>query len=499
MKPLVRIWLPYLPLLLSVVLFGIFRHFFLHQVGDDSYIYFRYVDRALAGQWWSWSGHIPPVEGYSSPLWYLLLVFSGKVGLPVQLAAQGWGSVLALTTLAGCWFLARELKAPPLFAGMACLLFSINHGVNYWATSGLETSLYAALLVWSCLGIIRERFWWLPTALLGLARPEGIFLLTGILIAVAVVKRGRISFQHILAAFIPTLAWLVLRLSFYGDILPNTFYAKATGELPGQILRGTLYSLPVLIPIMAAWMVWWKQRDQPVMVALGVASMLLGIVLLGGGDWMFHFRLLVPLFALVLPVLAAQWPVLGAVQKQLLAVAAAPLFMLSVPISYWLPALQAQQLPVTHYQEGSMTHASLELGLMMSERYPAGGLVAVNHAGALPWALPKFDVVDMVGLNDAHIARAQGRLHHKYDTAYVLAMRPDFIILNSRTRPGTAGIWYHKGYWSGEDALVDHPDFIRDYEPSDMVAEWHWHVPFPYDLVVGDVETSWILVYRRKH
>jgi hypothetical protein len=176
--------LRYLPLVLAFILYIFLAHFFFWQTGDDSYIYFRYIDRALAGKWWSWSDHIPPVEGYSSPLWYLLLVLTGKAGLSASIAARCLGVCFSLLTLYGVWRLGRQLKASVFMSGLACLLLVLNHGFHYWATAGLETAMYAALFLGSCLGIIRERFWILPTALIGIARPEGFFLLLAILLSI---------------------------------------------------------------------------------------------------------------------------------------------------------------------------------------------------------------------------------------------------------------------------------------------------------------------------
>lgn len=487
----------YLPLFFSLVLFTVFRFFFFSQTGDDSYIYFRYVDRALAGYGWSWSGHIPPVEGYSSPLWYFLLIIAGKLGMPVILAARILGAFFSLLTLAGAWVLARELKASIVLSGLCCLLLVSSHGFNYWATAGLETSLYAALLVWSCIGIIRERFWLLPTSFLGMARPEGVFLLLAILACMFIFKRQKFSVISLIACFLPALAWMITRFLIYGDWLPNTFYAKATGNSVDQLINGTAYCIPVLLPVALSWLFWWKDKHQPTMIALGMSTMLMGIVLLGGGDWMFHFRLLIPLYAIVFAVMASQWPVTRVAGKIAMFAVLIPLLSIVVPPGYIIPAFQGDSLPMTDYQEGSMTSVSLDLASLIAERYPEPLLIAVNHAGALPWALPGYDVIDMVGLNDAHIARQQGKLHQKYDVDYVLGLKPQLIVLNSRVRPGTNGVWYHKGYWSGEDALVSHPDFT-DYQATDMVFSWRWHVPFPYSLVVRNAETSWIMVFERK-
>jgi hypothetical protein len=489
----------YIPLILAAVLFAVFTHFYFWQTGDDSYIYFRYIDRALAGKWWSWSDHIAAVEGYSSPLWYVLLVATAKSGISISLAARCWGVVFSMLTVCGVWNLSRQLKAPVFLSGFACLLLALNQGFYYWATSGLETSLYAALLIGSCIGIIREKSWLLPTALIGIARPEGMFLLLAIIGSIFIVKRHLISVKTLFICLLPALLWLLLRWYIYSDILPNTFYAKATGNSLGQLFRGLIYSLPVLLPLLAAWLAWWKDKNQSVMIALGMVSMLLGIVFLGGGDWMFHFRLLIPLYGILLAVIAAQWLCLPNIKKMLLLISLIPFVLLSVPSRYLPLIVQGKQLPVVDYQEGTMTQVSIDdVAVAIKMRYPDASLIAVNHAGALPWALQEYNVIDMVGLNDAHIAKTEGQLHHKCDVDYVLDQKPDLIMLNSRVKPGTDGLWYHKGYWAGEDALVEHPDFAN-YQATDLVFPWHWYVPYPYSLVVKNAETSWIMVFERKH
>lgn len=499
-----------LPLFLSLLLFAVLSYYFLRQVGDDGYIYFRYVERALAGHWWSWSDHMPAVEGYSSPLWYLLLTVSGKLGIAVELASRFWGLLFAFLTLLGCRELCRVLGLGQMVAGMACLLLVLNHGFHYWSTAGLETSLYMALLVWASIGIIREKHWLLPVALIGVARPEGPFLLLAILVAMFIVKRDRMALPWLLAALLPMLAWLVLRLAVYGVPLPNTFYAKATGEPLRQLIIGTAYSLPVLLPLLLVWALWLRDRlkgtvNQPLMIVAGMCSMLLGIVLLGGGDWMFHFRMLLPLFALVWAAVLFYWLHNRWLVRCLLIVACLPLLLLSVPPYHLLAAFKGEVLPEPYYQEGQMTVQSIKLAETIGEAYPDGGLLAVNHAGALPWALPAFDVIDMVGLNDAHIARVEGGIHQKHDADYVLSLKPDLIVLNSRTKPGTGGIWYHPGYWQGETALVEHPGF-EQYQPLGepvvwnwRMPRWWWQVPFPYFLILpDDAIDSWIMVYQRR-
>ena len=89
-----------------------------------------------------------------------------------------------------------------------------------------------------------------------------------------------------------------------------------------------------------------------------------------------------------------------------------------------------------------------------------------------------------VGLNDTHIAQVKGAVHKKFDMDYVLAEKPDLIILNSRIKPGTDGQYYHKGYWRGESDLVDQPLFQKHYRPSNIEVDWRWKLMFPYHVFI---------------
>src|SRR5690554_1579089 len=346
----------YLPLLLSALLFIALSHYFFWQIGDDSYIYFRYVDRALAGKWWSYADYIPPVEGYSSPLWYLLLIALGKLGLGVEVASRSLGLFFAGLTVVGCWQLARLLKVSIALAGFACMFLVLNQGIHYWSSSGMESALYMALLVYACIGIVSGKYWLLPTALLAVARPEGPFLLIALIVALALFRRHYLNASRIVLLCLPLACWMVLRWSIYGQLLPNTFYAKATGSLSQQLSYGLMYCLPVLLPLVLLWLVWLVHKNDAekpqLLVVLGMISMLLGIVLVGGGDWMFHFRLLLPVLALLWVALAYYWQQSGYWLRSGLVASSALLLLLSVSPKQLAAAFSLQQLPKTHYQEG---------------------------------------------------------------------------------------------------------------------------------------------------
>lgn len=487
----------WLPLGLSLILFAVFSHFFFWQIGDDSYIYFRYVERALHGKWWSWTDQLSPVEGYSSSAWYFLLIAIAKLGVSVEIAARTLGLIFSFFTVLGTWLLARTLKATVFMSGCACLLLVLNQGFNYWSTAGLETSFYMLIYVSAAIGIIRERFWLLPVALIGVARPEGPILLVAILVCMFIVKRNRISVYWLLAALLPTLLWIALRISIYNVPLPNTYYAKATGDFANQLFSGTIYSFPIMLLLITSWLLLFKTKNKQQMIVLGMVTLLWGIIWLGGGDFMHHFRLLTPLWGLLLAVVVSQFSTIAIWQRVVVGIALIPMLLLIVHPTLMLSAFKGEQFSHLGYQEGEMTHQSIVMAAEISKRYLAGKLIAVNHAGALPWALQDYRFIDMIGLNDVHIANLKGRLHKKYDAAYVLNQKPDLIVLNSRVKPGTDGVWYHKGYWDGETAIVENPLF-ENYRATDMAYKWEWKMAYPYSLFVPNKITSWIMLYERK-
>jgi hypothetical protein len=149
-----------------------------------------------------------------------------------------------------------------------------------------------------------------------------------------------------------------------------------------------------------------------------------------------------------------------------LVVAALTLAPVLTPPATLAAAYRGDTLPLAAWQEGGLVPASRTVAAWIARHYPENGVIAVNHAGAAPYGLLGFHAIDMTGLNDAHIAReVPGGLHEKFDPDYVLARRPNLILLNSLVEPGLDDVWYHRGYWEGETALVDRLEFQRWYRP----------------------------------
>jgi hypothetical protein len=521
---------------LALVLYAALAHFFAKQTGDDSFIFYRIAANALAG-------HGPVfnpgehVEAHSSPLWLAILVVGRALGAPFGPFAQVAGQLLAAIGIVFGVVVARRLGADPVGAALVAVLASLSGSIHYWAPSGLETALYSALVGAACAGIAGKRPWvWaIAVGLLGVTRPEGIFLVP-IGITAYVIAHGRRSLSPLLllVVVLPTGVYEIFRLVYFHAPLPNTYYAKATGPLLDRVQTGLDYAfwtLVLLVPSTFQALRAWKGGDPRPLATLILPGAITAAAIVGGGDWMWGHRLLVPAIAPIFGVAAAQArglldrrrPLVRAlVTAGLLATAinddfpwagraqyedhfgfiprnkvlkfkawgdyvtAAELRFVR-PVRTILAALAGRTMDPGERMEGTMTEVSRDVGAWLKQHYPTGTLLAVNHAGAVPF-FAEMPAVDMTGLADWHIAHeVSGGLHHKFDPAYVLGRRPRAIILNSRTEPGKDGVWYHEGYWDGETALVHDPAFTAGYHAVPIYFRWEY----------SDRKGIFILIYER--
>jgi arabinofuranosyltransferase len=109
------------------------------------------------------------------------------------------------------------------------------------------------------------------------------------------------------------------------------------------------------------------------------------------------------------------------------------------------------------------------VGKHIARSWPAGSLVALNTAGAIPFYATNHRYIDMLGINDKHIARrriVQGFVarwqpmagHEKGDGAYVLSRSPDYIIVGP-----AQGSEINQPWFLSDFEMMQDPRFSRDY------------------------------------
>ena len=191
------------------------------------------------------------VEGFTSPLWLVLLTV-GDLVMPVEVAAKVLGVGLGLLTLTMVAMLGQQIQlaggripAPAnrnvaitaslsrFLPGSAWPTLCLNFCFIYWSVAGLDTILttfWFTLATWSIYRFVHDGSPIVCGLLVGATpwvRPEGmVFVLLASLVVLAVGDRGPRFRRYLLCAATPVVLLLLIRWSVYGDLLPNTYYAK---------------------------------------------------------------------------------------------------------------------------------------------------------------------------------------------------------------------------------------------------------------------------------
>ena len=281
---------------------------------DDAFISFRYVRNLLEGHGLVFNAG-ERVEGYSNFLWVLeLAAVWGLLGIRPEHAAP-WLSVIftAGTIAALLWWTLRapSLRYRGLTAWMALGLVCSSATFAVWTSGGgLETRQFTFCIVLAvvCLALYRGSRWGLLAASLSLAaaaltRPEGpliAVLCFGWFVIQRMVDAGRPrpdwrELAYLVAPFVLIVgAHFLFRYAYYGEWLPNTYYAKHVRPwyesgfryLWAAALETGLY---VLLPlaVIALRERWREYRDGTYGLVLLLVIVHMAYVMRIGGD---HFE-----------------------------------------------------------------------------------------------------------------------------------------------------------------------------------------------------------------
>jgi arabinofuranosyltransferase len=317
---------------------------------DDAAIAFVYGEHLAGGHGFVYNIGGERVEGFTSPLWVALLsgLFSFFDGVELPLYVLNL-LVLGLATACAAWLLdtyARFDREPKGGVGYAVVIFAAwlvaaPAYVAWSVLSLLEVGLYGSLLLLAtCLllwmlfedraqGKLGQGAFTGLIGLLVLARPESM-LVAPVLIGLGALvwasrhgaREGARCALLPLSAYAVTLGLLVLiRISYFGYPLPNTYYAKVSPDLGYNLVQGGHYLVSflhhnplALIPLAAALVgtplraaslrsmptkadAGDDRRRSLAEIVLGVVILTLAVVpVLNGGDHFAQSRFYQPLW-----------------------------------------------------------------------------------------------------------------------------------------------------------------------------------------------------------
>lgn len=408
---------------------------------DDVYITLRYSKHLAEGLGAVYNTTGPRAEGYTSFSWMALLAVPHLLHLNALVMAKALGVLATVGTcaLVGAWVYTELGESTRSFSSAAAVAaYAVLPRTAIHAVTGMETAFFTLALtgmVFASTRVVRHgKKWILPFALTSLAaaltRPEASLAVVVTAGTTAVLAppslRRSFAITTILWCGVPLAVYEVVRIRYYGLFAPLPFYVKVAspGTVPGlapvaEWLRSELrYAIPIAFVLTGT-----KRHLLPLFVAV-LALMAFFVFpqhLMGYAN-----RYLAPLD----PAMCALFGLgLGRILERMhgpavLAVAPA---LLALPVALSLHEARAAIDEQLTYADG-LAAAHESLGSDLAKLHRTNARVALSDAGAIPY-LSEWWTLDLLGLNDAHIA-----VTGDHDPRWVLAQGLDAIILVSTER-----------------------------------------------------------------
>jgi len=211
-----------------------------HPLEEDAFITFRYVQNFSNGNGMVFN-QAERVEGISNISWALLLAFLSKLGFTLLVTSAIAGLGFGILTIWSVWFFSvYYFRRSTYFQFISAILLATHTSFICSCTSGLETAFYTFLITTGTICSILESrkgnafpYSAMIFAFASMTRPEAPFLFTAILFAVVYKdfinhKVSKTTITSLLTFSLTYSFFIAFRIYYYGDILPNTVYARAS-------------------------------------------------------------------------------------------------------------------------------------------------------------------------------------------------------------------------------------------------------------------------------
>lgn len=404
---------------------------------DDAMISMRYARNLAQGDGLVWNPGAERVEGYSNPLWVVYMAFFHLLPIPthlISLTIQLSGLLFLLLNLVVVKNIAKELSSAWIVALLAVFLTAFYYPLNTWGLQGMEVSaltLLLSLAVWKCIQALKgKRFSYWPYVFLGVGTLLRIDAAVPyiIILAFCAYSQPKYRQQHLLWGLGLLAGFLggqtLLRLWYYGDILPNTYYLKLGGiPLAARISQGLNVFLSflwdsgwLLMSIPALLLVLWPTQSIILLAAVFLGQVAYSIYV-GGDSWDHQgganrfISIAIPLFFILFAqvldkirqhLLAGRRKSKGQAVSQiaLAAFVFASLFSFNtLRVQNSASKLFLRENPI--FAEG--TQRGVEIALTLEKISTPQARIAVVGAGNIPYFHEAY-YIDLLGKNDPYIA-----------------------------------------------------------------------------------------------
>ncbi len=439
---------------------------------DDAFIYYRYAENlALHGEL-TWNVGEPPVEGYTGVALPVILAGFIRLGFSPVGVSRAIGIVAYFASLILLVSILSALKIRELVRGAVAIIYATTPILFTHATSGLDTMLFLAAMFGGIYAAIlfvsvaysrwRAVFCSLSLLFLSLVRPEGVAF-AGFFILAVLYNTYRKEREHFWEAtfiflgtyFLPALAYFFWRFNYYGQFLPNTFYAKAGGwayysnlvDL-ARFLRRTFAAPLFLLLILILGDVdalWDKIKRGEIfarwLAPLGIAAaaFIVAVLLLLSRTHLImnyserFYTTFLPILWIVVALgwsigLTWLWDTRAAHPLRAKVVLAVFAALVAYQVAFNIAKLRDEK-KFTADEANMQLHQHTAIGKLLREIMPPNEwLVSYIDAGAVPY-FSKLKTVDFGILNDVTLSR--GKLSEKERVDYFFTKNPGAAVFTS--------------------------------------------------------------------
>jgi len=456
---------------------GVVLFLFPHRTVDDAFITYRYADNLARHGALTWNVGEPAVEGYTGVALPVLLAAAGKVGLTPDPVSKAIGVVSYGLCALFLYLLVRYMRVRRLIAAITVALYLTMPLQFTHALAGLETMLFACgatgavLALLRCfdpdLGGSRSEITLLVALLVTcLVRPEGLALaglaVASLLVHTLITDRSRVLpylLRLMLFLVLPLSAYFFWKWSYYGSLLPNSYYAKLfDGINPVSVgwMEDFWHRYMSFVTVGCGILWFWpmarvlKQQDRIKKLGLTFNNLLwigviLAVMVASGCQYArsylymnYSFRFFVPFYPMYLAVLGlladrgfdrTLIPGIGTRWYDKLVVGLAVL-IISIQCYRHMEHLPGEFGSARSGQQ-LIEKELAAAGQYLKETLPGTEWLAVCiDAGAIPY-YSQLKTIDMGNLNDPTLAR--GQLTDEEALDYVFGHRPGAWTITSRS------------------------------------------------------------------
>ncbi|MCO6437446.1 MAG: hypothetical protein J5J06_10195 [Phycisphaerae bacterium] len=422
---------------------------------DDAYISMRYARNWAAGHGLVFNP-AERVEGFTNFAWTAILAAAAALRVDLPAFSVIASCLFCLVTLFLTLRLAEraylEFDLPTGRAWIPPLILALYPGWAYWAFSGMEgmlaASLYLGVLLAACRPLTHRSDPLLVGTLLALAamtRWEAVLLLPVVVVAIVVYGRDRSRRQRFTHAIVTGATFLLLfgvyfaaRYAYYGELLPNTYFAKTGGPSTARLPNGLIYTgelgVTFLLPVTGLVLLRWIRLPiAKVFLMLFVCQGIFAIW--AGGDFFPWLRFYVP----ILPVCAILMGI--CIELSLAHRARTKRSSRAVLAMFMIPAVVLSGFVID--LGSALAHAGLvrqwkDVGRWTSATFPEDYQVALAPIGAVGFFSDR-KIIDILGLTDydtAHFGQwdvSEPPGHQMSDLDAMLGRRPELVLGNAPT------------------------------------------------------------------